>query len=470
MDLMKTNKEFPADFLFGGSSSAIQFEGALNEGGRGRSVIDDYQFTENITDYSQGSDHYHRFEEDIRLAHEAGLKSYRFSISWTRIFPSGRGTVNQEGVDFYNQLIDTLDSYHIEPVITIYHFDYPQGLVDAYGGWTSRESIVDFVEYCRFLFETYGNRVRYWLTINEQDHVIRIPSRLGLTGKEVDYDQQRYQANHHMCVASALVFKLCHELWPTAKIGPALSYQPIYPATSKPEDLLAASDMETLFMNYMCELHCKGVYPARLWKYLTDRGIEPEILDGDMECMKKNTPDYLGVNYYSSGCVKYDPITEERPLGRIEGHLMPTAEYGIFRIVKNENLPLTKFGWAIDAKGLTYALINLYERYNKPLMITENGLSYPDELVNGSVEDDYRIDYIRQHLLAVNHAINMGAEVLGYNLWSFIDLISGHQGFKKRYGLVYVNREDFDLKDMNRYKKKSFYWYKEVIETKGNNL
>lgn len=470
MELIKYNKRFPEGFLFGGSSSAIQFEGALNEGGRGRSVIDDYQFTKNITDYSQGSDHYHNYKEDIRLAHEAGLKSYRFSISWTRIFPAGKGEVNQEGVKFYQNLIDELVFYHIEPVVTIYHFDYPQGLVDAYGGWIRRDSIQDYVAYCRFLFETYGDRVHYWLTINEQDHVIRIPSRMGLSGKEANYDAMRYQANHHMCVASAMAFQLCHELCPNAIIGPALSYQPIYPASSKPKDLLAASDMETLFMNYMCELHCKGIYPARLWKYLTDRGIEPKIEPGDMNLMKCNPPDYLGINYYASGCVEFDPVTAQHPLDRVEGDLMPSAEYGIFRVVKNESLPLTKFGWAIDATGLTYSLIHLYERYNLPLMITENGLSYPDELVNETVEDDYRIDYIKEHLVAVQDAINMGAEVIGYHLWSFIDLISGHQGFKKRYGLVYVNRDDFDLKDMKRYKKKSFYWYKEVIEQQGETL
>lgn len=470
MEVMKFKKKFPETFLFGGSSSAIQFEGALNEDGRGRSVIDDYKFSENITDYAQGSDHYHRFKEDIQLAHEAGLKSYRFSISWTRILPKGKGEINPAGIQFYNELIDELVKFDIEPIVTIYHFDYPQGLVDAYGGWVKRESIDDYVNYCRILFETYGDRVKYWLTINEQDHVIRIPSRLGLTGKEPDYDKLRYQANHHMCVASAKAFQLCHQLCPQAKIGPALSYQPIYPATSKPEDVMAASDMDTLFMNYMCELHCKGIYPVRLWKYLTDRDIEPEIEPGDMEFMKENTPDYLGINYYASGCVQYDPITKEHPLGHVEGLLMPTAEHGIFRVVKNENLSLTKFGWAIDAQGLAYSLIQLYERYNLPLMITENGLSYPDELLNGTVEDDYRIDYIKAHLNAINLVLNIGVEVWGYNLWSFIDLISGHQGFKKRYGLVYVNRDDFDMKDMKRYKKKSFYWYAQVISSNGEKL
>lgn len=470
MKLMKINQEFPENFLFGGSTSAIQFEGGMHEGGRGKSVIDNFQFTDNITDFSQGSDHYHFWKEDIRLAHEAGLTSYRFSIAWTRIFPKGNGKVNEEGLKFYDNLINELIYYGIEPIVTIYHFDFPQALVDEYGGWANRKSIDDYLEYCRVLFETYGDRVKYWLTINEQDHVMRVPSRMGMTGNEENYDKARYQANHHMCVASAKVFELCHQMCPEAKIGPALSYQPIYSASSKSEDVLAANDMEMLYMNYLCELQCKGVYPIRLWKYLTDRGIEPTIEEGDMEYMKRNKPDFLGINYYCSGCAKYEPITEENSLGRVEGDIMPFVEYGIFRVIKNKELDITKFGWAIDPLGMEYTLINLYERYNLPLMITENGLSYPDELVDGTVQDDYRIQYIKEHLLAINEAINIGVEVIGYNLWSFIDLISGHQGFKKRYGLVYVNRDDFDMKDMKRYKKKSFDWYHETITQRGKNL
>lgn len=470
MKLMKMNQEFPENFLFGGSSSAIQFEGGMSEGGRGKSVIDDFKWSENITDFSQGSDHYHHWKEDVRLAHEAGLKSYRFSIAWTRILPEGNGEVNPEGIKFYNDLISELVNYGIEPVVTIYHFDYPQGLVNQYGGWTNRKSIDDFVAYCRILFENYGDRVKYWLTINEQDHVIRIPSRMGMTGKEETYNKDRYQANHNMCVASAKVFKLCHEMCPNSLIGPALSYQPIYPASSNPEDVMAASDMQCLYMDYMCELHCKGVYPVRLWKYLSDRGIEPTIEDGDMDLMKNNTPDFLGVNYYMSGCAEFLPVSKDNPVGRVEGDILTSAEYGIFKVVKNPNLQQSKFGWAIDPQGMAYTLINLYERYNLPLMITENGLSHPEELENGTVEDDYRIDYIKEHLLAINEAINTGVEVIGYNLWSFIDLISGHQGFVKRYGLVFVNRDDFDLRDLKRYKKKSFEWYHETIMQRGKNL
>lgn len=470
MELINVNKAYPDDFLWGASSSSFQFEGAMDEDGRGPSVIDHFQLSKEVTDFSIASDHYHHMEEDIRLAHEAGLKSYRFSISWSRIFKSGKHEVNPKGVAFYQRLLDELHRYSIEPVVTIYHFDYPQGLADAYGGWTSRESIDDFVAYCRFLFETFGSQIKYWLTINEQDHVIRIPMRMGLTGKEENYDKLRYQANHNMCVASAKVFKLCRELLPGAHIGPALSYAPIYPKSSKPEDILAAADTETLTMSYMNELHCKGVYPIRLWKYLCDRGIEPEIEAGDMELMKQNPPTFLGLNYYSTRSVSENPVTKENPIGRVEGDLIPIAEAGIYRACVNEHLPRTSFGWEIDAIGLRLALENLYERYNLPIMITENGLSHPDVLEHETVEDDYRIEYIREHIKQMNLAINTGVEVLGYHLWSFIDLVSGREGFRKRYGLVYVNRDDFDLKDLKRYKKKSFYWYKKVIQSKGTSL
>jgi 6-phospho-beta-glucosidase len=470
MELLKYSKHFPETLLLGGSTSSFQFEGAMQEGGRGPSVIDDFRLFEDVTDFNDASGHYHLWKEDIALAAEAGLTSYRFSISWSRIFPTGSGAVNPEGVAFYNHVIDELRKYHIEPIVTIYHFDYPLGLVEEYGGWINRKSIDDYEAYCRMLFEEYGDRVKYWLTINEQDHVIRIPKRMGLTGKEPDYDRLRYQANHNMCVASARAFKLCHEMLPGAMIGPALSAMPIYPASSSPEDVAAAADVDSLMVSYMTELHCKGKYPIRLKKYLSDRDIMPVIEDGDMELMAANPPSYLGINYYATACAKAYPSTPEHPIGRVEGDLLPTAEAGIYQLIKNENLPLTEYGLAIDAVGLRLLLENLYERYSLPLMITENGMGCQESLKNDTIEDDYRIDYLRKHLKQVNLAIDTGVEVLGYNLWSFIDLVSGRQGFRKRYGLVYVNRDEFDLKDLKRYKKKSFHWYQNVIETRGKSL
>ena len=470
MDLVHSSTIFPKQFLWGASSSSFQFEGAMKEGGRGPSVIDGFRLNDSVTDFEHGSNHYHLWKEDIALANEAGLKSYRFSISWTRIFPHGSGAINPEGIRFYDELINELIKYKIEPVVTIYHFDYPQGLVDEYGGWTNRRSIEDYVNYCRFLFETYGDRVKYWLTINEQDHVFRIAPRLGLTGKEENFRQLQYQANHHMCVASARAFALCREMIPGAKIGPALSYMPIYPATSAPQDIMAAADMESLMMSYLCELQCRGKYGIRFMKYLSDRNAVPDIQSGDMELMRDNPPDFLGINYYTTICVEYNPPTVENVIGRIEGALIPAAEYGIYKTVKNPHLPMSKFGWAIDASGIRLLLENLYERYNLPLMITENGLGALDNFENKTVKDDYRIAYLQEHLKQIHLAMATGVEVIGYNLWSFIDLVSGREGSSKRYGLVYVNRDEFDLKDMKRYKKDSFYWYQKIIESDGASL
>jgi len=470
MDLIKMKKEFPEDFLFGASTSSFQFEGGMYEGGRGASVIDNFRLSKNVTTFEHGSDHYHRWEEDIRLAHECKLKSYRFSISWSRVLPNGNGQVNQEGLQFYRNIFEELKKYGIEPIVTIYHFDYPQGLVDQYGGWIDRRSIQDFVDYCELLYREFGQYVKYWLTINEQDHVMRIAARMGLSGNEANYHQLRYQANHNMCVATALAIKSCHEICPEARIGPALSYLPVYPKDCNPVNILAANDVETLMVSYLTELHCKGVYPIRLWKYLSDRDILPVIEEGDMELMKQYPPDYLAVNYYATYTAEYLAATKEHPIGQVEGALLPMAEYGVYTFSHNEKLPKTKFGWTIDAVGLRILLENLYERYNLPIMITENGFSHPDEFKNETVIDDYRIEYIREHLKQINLAINTGVEVLGYHLWSFIDLISGREGFVKRYGLVYVNRDDFDLKDMKRYKKKSFDWYRNVIESNGGDL
>ena len=465
MKIKHDTKCFPKKFLWGASTSALQVEGAIDTDGRGPSVIDYFRLSDKVCDFSDSCDHYHHLDEDIQLMNELGLKSYRFSISWSRIFPKGNGEINLQGVEFYHRLINGLVENNIEPIVTIYHFDYPLDLVNQYGGWTSRESINDYVNYCRFLFEEYGNKVKYWLTINEQDHVIRIAPRMGMTGNEENFNQLRYQANHNMCVASAKVFKLLHEMYPNSKIGPALSYAPVYSLTSKPEDVQAASDASSLLFTYLADLHCYGRYPIRLWKFLKDRDWLPVIESGDMELMKDNKPDFLAINYYTSFCVEYDPI--KNIAHKDIGNIMTFNEPGVYRLAKNPNLPISSFGLALDPIGLRISLEELYERYHLPLMITENGISYKDKLINETVYDEYRIDYISQHIKQIKNAIETGVEVLGYHIWSFMDVTSSHEGFKKRYGLVYINRDNFDLKDLKRYKKQSYYWYKRIIESNG---
>lgn len=470
MQLVEADK-FPKDFLWGAATSSFQVEGAWNEDGKGPSVMDLRERRPDITDFSVASDHYHRYKEDVKLMAELGLKAYRFSVSWTRVFPRGKGEPNPKGVDFYNNLINELVKHGIEPILTIYHFDYPQALVDEYGGWASRKSIEDFVNYATFLFRTFGDRVKYWLTINEQDHVFRMPYRLGLRKDDPRAEKIGYQACHNMCVATAKVIEVCHELLPGAKIGPATSYSISYPASSKPEDILASNNANMVRYSYLLDIHCKGRYPAPYWRYLGDRNLRPQIEDGDMDLIRANPPDFIAFNYYATTTVEHFPVSEVHPIGTKLGRLLPEAEAGMYRIVKNPNLGATDWGWEIDPVGIRIAIRELYDRYGLPLLITENGLGAKDVLEQGDiVNDDYRIDYISRHLEQIQLAISEGIPVFGYCVWSFIDLISGHDGTDKRYGLVYVNRENFDLKDLRRVKKKSFFWYREVILTNGDNL
>ncbi|EOI6974629.1 glycoside hydrolase family 1 protein [Listeria monocytogenes] len=468
----RKNKAFPNDFLWGASTSSFQVEGAWQEDGKGVSVIDVMAKNPKITDFTVAVDHYHRMKEDVALMAELGLKVYRFSIAWTRIFPTGRGNINQKGVDFYNDLIDELCKYGIEPLVTIYHFDYPQGLVEEYGGWVSRNSVEDYRAYAEFLFKTYGDRVKYWLTINEQDHVVRMPSRLGLTGK-TQHEQLKlgYQANHHMCLATAATIKTFHEIGIKGKIGPAVSFSMIHPASPSPEDVLASQDAMLVKHNYLLDLHCNGEYRAPFWQYLLDRDFAPEIEAGDMQLMKENPPTMIGVNYYFSEAVKAFPATEEFPIGYQKESLLPEAEAGIFQVIKNQQLTATDWGWEIDPVGLRLTLRELHERYHLPLIITENGMGAYDKLEVGDViNDDYRIMYLKEHIKQVKLAFNDGVTVLGYCSWSFMDVVSGRNGMDKRYGFVYIDRENFDLKEMRRIKKQSFYWYQKVITSNGESL
>ena len=468
----KTINSFPQDFLWGSATAAFQCEGAAHEDGKGLSVMDVREKKPNICDYEVASDHYHHFKEDIALMKECGLKAYRFSIAWTRIFPEGNGEVNQKGVDFYNELIDELIKADITPIVTIYHFEYPQGLVDQYGGWLDRRSIDDYVNYATFLFKTYGDRVKYWLTINEQDHVVHMPFRIGFKSDDIhECEKLGFLANHHMCVAASKTFKACHELVEVGNIGPAVCYDMLYPASNKPEDMLACLDAMEIRNYYVLDLNIKGEYNPTFKRYLEDRDMMPPVLEGDMEVMKANKPDFIAFNYYMSKSVASFKTDEDHKIGHIEIKLLPDNEAGIYKVVKNENLKATLWGWEIDNVGLECSCRLLWDRYHLPLMITENGFGNKEEAdENGYVEDDDRIDYLTKHLLSVKKAMNVGVKFIGYCTWSFMDIVSGHSGFSKRYGFVRVNRDEFDLKDLKRTKKKSFYWYKDTIAQNGENI
>ncbi len=467
----KKLKPFPADFLWGASTSAYQVEGANREDGKGLSVQDVKKVPEGTSELDVCADHYHRYKEDIALMAEMGFREYRFSIAWTRILPRGAGEVNPKGIAFYNELIDTCLQYGIEPFVTIFHFDLPAALAEK-GGWSRRESVDEFVNYCRILYENYGDRVKYWLTINEQNMLTLAGEAIGTSclRKDVSRLKQLYQDNHHMLLAQAKAMKLLHEMVPGAIIGPAPNISLVYPRTCKPADVLAAQNFNAIRNWLYLDMAVRGYYNPLVWAWLEQNDALPDILPGDMDIMRDAHPDFIAFNYYSSSTVEAPDGTEKDRGDRAQkGDRIGVP--GQYALTQNGTLPLTQFGWEIDPKGFRATLREVFSRYHLPMMITENGLGAYDKLESdGSVHDGYRIDYLRDHITQMRLAVNDGCEIMGYSPWSAIDLISTHEGMVKRYGFIFVNRDEFDLKDMKRYRKDSFFWYKKVIASNGEDL
>ncbi|MDJ1371601.1 glycoside hydrolase family 1 protein [Gulosibacter molinativorax] len=462
---------FPEGFLWSGSTSAYQVEGATLEDGKGPSVVDlRTQFPEGTSDYKVASDHYHRFREDVALFGEMGLKAYRFSVSWSRVIPDGDGEVNPQGIEFYRNLIGELRSKGIEPIVTLYHFDLPAALHER-GGWSNRETIDAFERYARILFEEFGGEVKYWLGINEQNMMILHGDAIGTSGEDHDDSDPHkdlYQQNHHMMLAQARAFNALHEMLPEAKIGPAPNIAIVYAATSKPEDMLAADSYNAIRNWLYLDMAVHGRYNSTAWAYLRAHGWEPKMEDGDLELLASAKADYVAFNYYSSMTVQADHRSMTETKSSAGDQQLGASDPGVQEPADNPNLEKTAFGWEIDTVGFRITFRQIWERYHLPLLVTENGLGAPDTLeADGSVHDGYRIDYLRSHIHAMQEAITDGVEVMGYSPWSAIDLISTHSGVTKRYGFIYVDRDEFDLRTLDRFKKDSFYWYQRVIEANG---
>ena len=465
---------FPENFLWGGAVAANQCEGAYNEDGKGLSVQDVLPRglvgprTQEPTPDNlklEGIDFYHRYKEDIRLFAEMGFKVFRTSIAWSRIFPRGdEEEPNEKGLQFYDDLFDECRKYGIEPLVTISHYETPLWLAEQYDGWRDRRLVGFFERYVRTIFNRYKGKVRYWLTFNEINSLIHAPFMSGgiATPKEQLTEQDLYQAMHHELVASAMAVKLGHEIMPEAKIGCMILGITTYPLTPDPSDIIAAmeKDRDTLMF---ADVHARGSYPRYLVNYFEKKGIRIRMEPGDEE-MLKHTENIISFSYYSSGCVTVHQNEGSDALGNMTGG------------VKNPYLKASQWGWQIDPQGLRYTLNKLYDRYQLPLFIVENGLGAVDTLVtleNGekTVEDDYRIDYLRQHLKEAAKAIEDGVELMGYTSWGCIDLVSASTAqMSKRYGYIYVDRNDDGSGTLQRYRKKSFYWYKKVIETNGESL
>ena len=468
--------KFPEHFWWGAASSAFQIEGGWNEGGKGMTVADYNSFkrSDRQADSKVASDFYHHWETDIDLMKELGLKAYRFSVAWARIIPDGDGAVNPEGLAFYNKVIDKLIANDIIPFITLYHFDLPWALVEKYNGWADRRCALAFERYARICFAAFGDRVKYWQVHNEQNLMMRVDERMNITEPDpVKKEKLRAQMDYHMFLAHALSVNACHELVEGGKIGCAVSSTVTYPYTNKPEDVWAARMNNQFKTDYCLDMHYNGEYPGYYMAYLREQDMVPAMELEDAALLKSAKMDFIALNYYRTLTAHAFPADEAHPKGtRIEGfNEVDYDMYGYWKIEKNTNLAASEYGAQIDPVGLRIVLNEYWNRYHLPLIITENGLGTADTLTeDGRIHDDYRIDYMKKHVEAIGAAIEDGVQMMGYCPWSVIDLLSSHQGFRKRYGLVYVNRSDMDLKDLARIRKDSFYWYQWVIKTNGEEL
>lgn len=460
--------DFPPGFLWGASTSAYQVEGAWDEEGKSPSIVDMLDHPAGTADFKVASDHYHRFREDVKLFAELGLKAYRFSVAWTRILPNGTGEVNQPGLAFYRDLIDELLKHGIEPVVTLYHFDLPY-VLEQQGGWSNRQTIDAFVEYADILFTAFGDKVNYWLTINEQNTMILHPGAIGVPkGGELPTRPVLYQQSHHMLVAQARVMALCHQRCPAGKIGPAINTTSMYQETCHPLDAIAAHNWETLRCWSFLDVAVHGRYNALAWRYMQDRGLAPDMAAEDAAILLQGKPDYVAINYYSTATIAASRGDASDISARAGDQQIMLGEPGVYRAAENPYVDKTRYGWVIDPVGLRLTLRKVYERYQLPILITENGIGAPDQLLPGDIiNDDYRIDFMRAHIEQMQLAINDGVDLLGYCPWAAIDLVSTHQGYAKRYGFIYVNRGEQDLYDLRRIKKNSFGWYQRLIASNG---
>ena len=471
---------FPKNFLWGGATAANQCEGGYNLDGRGLANVDvcpagkDRQAVitgemkmfdfDNKHYYpaKKGIDFYHNYKEDIKLFAEMGFKIYRMSIAWSRIFPKGDEDIpNEAGLEFYENIFRECHKYNIEPFVTITHFDCPMYLIKTYGGWRNRK-LIDFYEnLCRVIFNRYKGLVKYWLTFNEINMILHAPFMgAGICFEEGENREAvKYQAAHHELVASAVAIKIAHEIDPENKIGCMFAAGSVYPYSCNPKDIWKALcvDRENYFF---IDVQVFGEYPSYAVKHMERNSCLPKITDEDLKLLKKYPVDFVAFSYYNSRCAADDTNAE-------------TAEGNIFSSVKNPYLKYSEWGWPIDPMGLRITLNQVFDRYRKPMFIVENGLGAVDTFdENGFIQDDYRINYLREHIQAMKDAVEIdGVNLIGYTTWAPIDLVSAGSGqMKKRYGFIYVDLNDNGEGTLKRTKKKSFEWYKKVIASNGENL
>lgn len=484
---MSVVKKFPEGFLWGGATAANQVEGAYDLDGKGLSTADMVRYipkAERTKDHAldvtreeieailsgkeegrfpkrDGIDFYHHYKEDIALFAEMGFKVFRLSINWARIFPNGDDAEpNEAGLRFYDDVFDECLKYGIEPLVTLSHYETPLQLTLKYNGWADRRVIGFFMNYAETVFKRYRSKVKYWLTFNEINVITLSPYTGGgvLVESAENKLQLCYQAAHHQLVASSLATKLAHEIIPGSQVGCMLARMATYPATNNPDDILKAQKLNQMNL-FFTDVHAKGEYPFFMKRYFEEKDIHIQKEVGDDEILKAHTVDFISFSYYMSLSTTSSPEAQ-------------TSSGNLMGGVKNPYLETSDWGWQIDPKGLRYTLNDFYTRYELPLFIVENGLGAYDEVeADGSIHDEYRIDYLRKHIEQMQEAITDGVELLGYTSWGPIDLVSASTSeMSKRYGFIYVDQDDDGNGTLARSRKDSFFWYKQVIESNGETL
>ena len=452
------SKGFSNNMLWGSSTNAQQFEGGWNEGGKGKSIADVRNIPGMLalSEFKTASDHYHHVEEDIALLGEMGFSIYRLTIAWSRIFPNGNDAEpNEEGLKFYDKVFDELEKYNIAPVVTLYAYDLPLALVEQYGGWTSRQCIEDYLRYAETVFTRYKGRVKFWVPFNETNALTFDPEYM--IGVKLDSLQDRVEVDHHFTLAYARVTQLLHKIDPDAQIGPNCFMSSYYPLTCNPADVRAASDLVYLMAYRYLDTFIRKAYPLYYFNFLEKSGLTSPMQPGDEEVIAASEPDFISVTYYMS-MVQKALLPEEFP-------------DALFDRIPNPYCKASEWGWTIDAEGFYLMLKDVAHRYDMPILILENGLGHRDVIEeDGSINDDYRINYLRDHIQKMKEAVQDGANLIGYLTWSAFDLFSTREGFEKRYGFIHVNRDDENTNDLVRRKKKSFFWYKKVIASNGEDL
>lgn len=480
---MSTVNQFPETFLWGGAGSACQMEGAWQAAGKGPSIADcmtlgsravprrivpsidpGFQYPSH-----EGIDFYHNYKSDIQLMAEAGFNCFRMSVAWTRIFPNGEeDEPSQEGLDYYRNVFETCRRYGIEPIVTLSHYDMPLHLALKYDGWYNREMIAHFVKYSKTIIDAFHDLVKYWTTFNEING-LTIPLGTVFGGglirdvkdslmPETDNEERRFQCLHHQFIAAAETVRYGREKYPDIQIGCMIAYYCTYPYSCRPEEVRMAQRHDQIHNLFCLDVMVRGKYPGYIWDYFKEKNIRIRMEPGDAESIRKGTSAFIGFSYYFSNC-----ISQDKTLASSMGNMMEGT--------KNPYLEESEWGWQIDPEGLRITLNDLYHRYQVPLMVLENGLGARDRLEDGMIHDPYRIEYLRQHINATGLAIQDGVEVLAYTIWGCIDMVSVSTGeMSKRYGIIYVDRQDDGTGTGRRIKKDSYAWYKNVIKTRGEAL